>query len=400
MRITSVRILPFVSKVLGFSLFLLTETMAQMPTRPVDRVAPAVEEDYTWWYLTLLVLALALGGAVAWWYKTKFAKPKADVVIPESEDYDPDSLDADAELAWLKRISKKKSKQGELPSGMPRASRALKKNGLGSLEGEKGAGFEETKKKIKQAQFEKLPVNGFTGLNPTKPFDALPVMNDDALLSAIEQTQCEDEEDPEIRELAIRILARFRSRNAVEALSQVAMYDISSSLRSKAVLVLAEFDHESVFESILLCCADPTREVRAAAARALFNLNFDRADAWARIAECGDDFRMIQAARAAIESDLVKRSIERLTHEDIKHAYEAFALVALLIRAGETDEIFEVLESHADQFVKLGLIRVFRVFEDERVTARLVSYMERNTLPENIGKAVNDCIKNARLVPA
>ncbi len=74
------------------------------------------------------------------------------------------------------------------------------------------------------------------------------------------------------------------------------MYDISSNLRSKAVSVLADFDHESVFETVLLCCADPTREVRAAAARALFNLSFERSDSWARIAQCDDEFRMVQAA--------------------------------------------------------------------------------------------------------
>jgi hypothetical protein len=109
---------------------------------------------------------------------------------------------------------------------------------------------------------------------------------------------------------------------------------------------------------------------------------------------------MVQSARAAIESDLVERSIERLIHEDVKHSYEAFALVALLIKSGETLEIFSFLESHADNFVKLALIRVFSVVEDERATKKLFSYMERNTLPDEIGKAVNECIKAPRLVPA
>ncbi|NNE67182.1 MAG: hypothetical protein HKN33_11510, partial [Pyrinomonadaceae bacterium] len=279
-------------------------------------------------------------------------------------------------------------------------SRVLKKDDLSSIKDGTGRSFDETKKKLQQIQFDKLPVNRFDDLNEPKHFDALPISNDDALMSAIEQTHCEDEEDPEIREVSIRILARFRTRNSIEALEQVAKYDVSSSLRSKAVAILAEFDHESVFETILLCGADPTREVRAAAARALFQLSFDRADAWARIANCGDEFRMVQAARAAIESDLVERSIERLIHEDLNHSYEAFALIALLIRAGETMEIFQILESHADQFVKLALLRVFKVIQDERTIPMLYSYMERNTLPELLGKAVNDCIKSADLVPA
>ncbi len=64
------------------------------------------------------------------------------------------------------------------------------------------------------------------------------------------------------------------------------------------------------------------------------------------IAESEEDGRMIQAARAAIEGDLVERSLVRLVHEDKKAAFEAFALVALLIKAGETQVVFNALENH------------------------------------------------------
>ncbi len=65
--------------------------------------------------------------------------------------------------------------------------------------------------------------------------------------------------------------------------------------------------------------------------------------------------------RAAIESDLVERSVERLVSEDLKQAYEAFTVIALLISAGETMELFQILESHSDQFIKLALVRVFKI---------------------------------------
>lgn len=383
------------TKLLFAILLFSVAAMSQMPTRAVP-AAPPPQEDFTWWYISIFVLFIALAGAVGFWYKKKYGLSEG----PSAESGNGE-VDVDAELAWLKSVSKKKKgKSKNYPKGLPRTSRVLNKDDISSIKDGTGRSFDETKKKLQQIQFDKLPVNRFDDLNEPKHFDALPISNDDALMSAIEQTHCEDEEDPEIREVSIRILARFRTRNSIEALEQVAKYDVSSSLRSKAVAILAEFDHESVFETILLCGADPTREVRAAAARALFQLSFDRADAWARIANCGDEFRMVQAARAAIESDLVERSIERLIHEDLNHSYEAFALIALLIRAGETMEIFQILESHADQFVKLALLRVFKVIQDERTIPMLYSYMERNTLPELLGKAVNDCIKSADLVPA
>ncbi|NNE67478.1 MAG: HEAT repeat domain-containing protein, partial [Pyrinomonadaceae bacterium] len=258
------------TKLLFTILLFSVAAMSQMPTRAVP-AAPPPQEDFTWWYISIFVLFIALAGAVGFWYKKKYGLSEGS-----SAESGNGEKNVDAELAWLKSASnKKKGKSKNYPTGLPRTSRVLKKDDLSSIKDGTGRNFDETKKKLQQIQFDKLPVNRFDGLNEPKYFDALPISNDDALMSAIEQTHCEDEEDPEIREVSIRILARFRTRNSIEALEQVAKYDISSSLRSKAVAILAEFDHQSVFETILLCGADPTREVRAAAARALFQLSFD-----------------------------------------------------------------------------------------------------------------------------
>ncbi len=249
-------------------------------------------------------------------------------------------------------------------------------------------------------KFEKLPINSFKELTEAKPFDLLPIGNDEALMNAIDQTQDEQEEDENVRELAVKILAKFKTRNSIEALSDVALYDLSASLRSKAIGILADFDHESVFESLLLGCADPTREVRAASAKALFHVSFDRADAWARIAQSEDEYRIVQVARAAIESDLVDRSIDRLVHEDHNYAYEAFALIALLVKAGETEEIFQALENHRDTFVKLAILKVLKALKDERVLPRIYSYIERNSLPEDLSNAATEVIKTCKAVHA
>ncbi len=219
-------------------------------------------------------------------------------------------------------------------------------------------------------------------------------------MSAIEQVHEEYEDDIEVRELALRILAKFRKRNSIEALSQIVLYDVASQLRSKAVTILAEFDHESVFDTVLLACADPTREVRAAAARALFQLTFDRGEAWTRLAWCEDNFKIIQSARAAIESNLVERSIDRLVHKDEKYAYEAFALIALLVKAGETKEIFEVIENHTDRIVKLAILRTLKVLRDETVLPDLYSFVERNSLNEELSFVANEVIKSCELVTA
>ena len=221
-----------------------------------------------------------------------------------------------------------------------------------------------------------------------RTFDPLLISNDESLISAIEQTYDEFEEDEQVRELAVRVLAAFKTRNSVEALSQVALYDLSSNVRSKAVAILADYDHESVFETILSACADPTREVKAAAARALFKVSFDRSDAWTRISESGDTYKMKHAARAAIAGGLLERSFDRLIHQDSKVVYEAVALVALLINAGETDEIFKAIEYHRHTGVKLALLHVIKVLKNEETLSGLYSLLEVGNLPTDIKEAV------------
>ncbi len=254
--------------------------------------------------------------------------------------------------------------------------------------------------KMRRLQYAQLPINSFSQLAPAKRYTPLPTSNDAALLSAIEQANEEFEEDEAVRELALKVLAMFRTTNSVEALAQIALYDLSSNLRSKAVTTLTEFDHESVFETILLACADPTREVRAAAARGLFRLSFDRAHAWKRLLESDDSFRMTHAARAAIEAGIVAKSLDRLIHEDVKVAYEAFALTSLLIKAGETGEIFEAIREHKDERVKFALLHVIKVHKDAAMLEKLARLQREASLPPEVAERLRETIKSFEAVTA
>lgn len=370
---------------------LAMEIAAQI--RQVTVPQPEAAEDYTWWYVMLAVLAVGLGGAIVWWLKNKKAEKKEleKYEASQKDSWEPESLDADKELEWLRRnqtvldSSHKKRKPKRMPQ--PEVYEVA----------------EEVKSEPVVAEVKPdgpLPVFGFTELLPSKPFSPLPLSNNESLLSGIEQTQEEDEEDEEVRDLAVRILAAFKNRNSVEALSQVALYDLSSSLRSKAVSTLADFDHESVFETILLAGADPTREVRAAAARGLSRLSFDRADAWARIAESGEEGRMRQVTRAAMEGGFIERSIDRLVHRDQKYAYEAFVLLAIIIKSGEVTPIFEALKNHKDPNVKLAILHVIKVIKNHNALDGLYSLLEEKNLPTELKDEVSKTIEQIGFVMA
>jgi hypothetical protein len=396
----------------SLTLFFAVETWAQMPSVHVPKredetattaAAPPVEDD-TWWYVTVFLLMLGLAGALFWWYNTKKAAQleqsgdRNKQLNPKNKNSDADAVDAEKEMEWYRKNQKSMGKKdnSRLPKNSPQVGAAIGSAAVKNSENTNAAGAGE----IRVWKFEELPISSFLELQPAKEYDLLPLSNDPDLMSAIEQANEEFEEDEEVRSLSLRILTAFKTRNAVEALGQIALYDVSSNLRSKSVTTLAEFDHASVFENLLLACADPTREVRAAAARGLFRLSFDRSDAWTRIAESKDVFRMKQAARAAAEADLVERSFDRLIHPDRKVAYEAFTLTALLIKAGESERIFMTIAKHRDEKVKLALLHVLSVVKDEETLPSLYALLEQSSTTKEIKEKADQIIHSFELVPA
>ncbi|MEP6945743.1 MAG: HEAT repeat domain-containing protein [Acidobacteriota bacterium] len=381
--------------------------MAQTAALQKERDMVDSSSGLPWFSIIFLVIAVLGGGAFLWWRKTR---PKSEANFgydnrlqdrksrAASEDLD---VDAEKELEWFRKAKKSSPKADQRTEDERRVS----KRRLSELNSSQGliipnVSAAELQEKLRRLQYAQLPINSFIQLTDARPYDQLAISSDPALLSAIEQVNEEFEDDEAVRDLAVRILAAFKFRNSVESLSQVALYDVSAAVRSKAVTTLTEFDHESVFETILLACADPTREVRAAAARGLFRLSFDRAEAWKRLIATHDEFRMRQAARAAIESGILQKSLDRLLHDEMRISYEAFTLVALLIKAGELSPIFEALRDHTDERVRLALIHVLKVVKDERSLAELEEMIHDNVFSDDMLTRAKEAVKGLEPVPA
>lgn len=342
-------------------------------------------DDGAWMYSVGFALFFAACIGMLLWMRSK---KKAEAAVSRSREngrkrdaWDSDALDGDKELEWLRKnndtINRKRPKKPArkpLPKeGAPMPAPVLSKE-------------------IQLAAASELPFNNILRLEYPEGIEPLPAIDDEALLEAIEQVMDEFNDDEEMKELSLRIIAAHKTSNSVEALSQLALYDLSSNTRCRAIEILGEFDHETVFETIILACADPTREVRAAAARALTRLGFNRADAWARICLLNEEFRMRQIARAAIEGGLVDRYFDRLTHKDYKQAYEAFALFTLLLKARETGPIATALESHQSQMVRLAIVHVIKVNKEKDSLPYLVKLAERKDLPKEVWESVEDAI--------
>lgn len=397
----------FLFAICNFILF-VSSLLAQVKLVTPQRSQPEAAEDNTLWYIALAILAAGLIGTVIWYFKDKKSKKEQASEAAKNrknKSLEDNSVDFDSELEWFRKnkgIVDKNSKRN--PKAKNNPLRVSAKSTIINVKDDDlqlDENLEEVfTKKLEKLQFSQLPISRFDRIELPRPYSQLAISNDDALMSAIEQTQDEFEEDEMIRDLAVRILARFKTKNSVEALSQVALYDLSSALRSKAVGVLSDFDHESVFETLLLACADPTREIRAAAARGLFRLSFDRADCWMRLAESDDEFKMRHSARAAIAGGLVERSFDRLIHDDRKIAYEVMALIILLIRAGETEEVFDALENHKNINVRKGILHIIKTSKEHNALDGLYSLLERGKLDEEMREEIDKLVEEIGLVPA
>ena len=393
-----------ISSRIGFAILFSTactlNSMAQSRI-PIDLQADASSAGI-WPYIIILIVLASLGIVYYLWKQSKRSIELVDANSGKnskdyySSEYDSSDVDADKELEWLRKAKKSSPKPQNITYGLKKSESnpAPRNDAKSSSVLDTPADRKAFQDKMRMLQYAQLPINSFGDLMPPKSFEPLQISNAKALLDAIEQTNPDVEDDESVRDVSIKVLAAFRTWNSVDALSQMALYDLSASLRAKAVTVLADFDHESVFESILLCCADPTREVRAAAARGLFRLNFDRSEAWKRIIETRDEFRMRQAVRAAVESGIAAKSFERLVHEDLKIAYEAFTLVALMIRAGEYNEIFDAITNHKDERVKYALLHVLRAIKDERSLAGLDDLVRNGSCSKTVLDKANDVIKS------
>jgi HEAT repeat protein len=191
-------------------------------------------------------------------------------------------------------------------------------------------------------------------LEMSMPVENLPIDSDDpSLLEALNALESPNVEE---RSEALKIIVQFRVQNAVDAIAGIARNDPASTIRSLAISSLGTINHESVFAAVLMGMADESREVRAAAARSINRLSFDRADAYARVTETSDDTTLRCVAQACIQAGIVSQNLDRLTYADHRQAYETFSLICLLTKAGMNEPILEAIADHPRMDVRLKAI--------------------------------------------
>ncbi|HEX3559766.1 MAG TPA: HEAT repeat domain-containing protein [Pyrinomonadaceae bacterium] len=227
-------------------------------------------------------------------------------------------------------------------------------------------------------------------LGPAEEVEALPEwIEDETLQGALERLQ---NADVDSRVHSAQQLAQFQVRRAVEALAAMARHDSEPAVRSAAVTSLGLINHESVFAPVIIALADDSREVRAAAARALSRVSFDRADAYVRVIESTDGETLAEVAEACIKAGLSAQAINRLASEDRRQAYEAFSLLSLCAKAGQTQPILDTIECHRDIEVRLACIRLLDISAQPELGERLALIAGNGGVPERVRRAILETV--------
>ncbi|MDQ4122158.1 MAG: HEAT repeat domain-containing protein [Acidobacteriota bacterium] len=357
----------------------------------------SVPDDYTMVYLGLVIIAAAVG-LIFWsrWKKKQvqlYPKSKTETTIRRAGSRPVSNNGKERKVDdWIQAGFNESKKRPVEKTNLNGASKKMN-----SVPAKKASddfqAFQKNGSSKETPLFNESSVDSsFWQLTPPTSVHPLPsAANDESVMDAIEQLK-EEDDDEMMRSLAIRVLTAAKTRESVEGLSQVALYDASARHRIEAIMALAAFDHEAVFEPILLAGADPSREVRAAAARALSRLSFDRSDAFVRIIGCNDPERLRLAALACVESGFATRAFERLSSSDGKQSYEAFAILTLLVKAGEFRPIMQTIAEHPSLQVRLATVKVLHNLNSSKMSAALYELSLKEDLPEEVKNALKELL--------
>jgi HEAT repeat protein len=217
-------------------------------------------------------------------------------------------------------------------------------------------------------------------------FQALPSgAGDEDLRQALAELESADEH---VRAVAAQQLGLHPVNESVTALTNTVVNDAEASVRAAAVASLGSIDHESVFAAVLIGLADESRIVRAAAARTMTGLHFDRADAYVRIMETAAPDMLKRVAHACVQTGVFAQAVDRLASEDRHQAYEAFSLFSLLARARESEPILDAIRKHKDEEVRLAAVRVLNLEPNTSLAPKLREIVSSDGVPESVRTAV------------
>ena len=132
--------------------------------------------------------------------------------------------------------------------------------------------------------------------------------------------------------------------------------------------------------------------MRDAAARALYTLADDRADSFTRALREAPVERRRRIGAAIASSGLADEAISNLTGESRDKTYDAFSLLFLMAKAGETAPLIRAIETHSDNEVRLAVVKLLALSGQREILPSFRRLAVRGSLPTEVRSAVMEAI--------
>lgn len=162
--------------------------------------------------------------------------------------------------------------------------------------------------------------------------------------------------------------------------------------RAAAVGNLPRVGGEDAFRQISSAFDDQSLEVRSAAARAMFELQEDRAAAFTRALREASPERRRKIGSAIASSGLANDAIRNLTGESRDKTYDAFSLLFLMSKAGEVQPLMRAIEEHPNVEVRLAVVKLLALSGQPDILPAFRRMAVRGSLPPEVRSAVMEAI--------
>ena len=162
--------------------------------------------------------------------------------------------------------------------------------------------------------------------------------------------------------------------------------------RASALHELAKLNGDDSFRLISKSFDDPSADVRNEAARALHELQSDRAASFTRALREASPERRRRIGAALAESGLAAEAVDNLTGEGRERTYDAFSLLFLMAKAGEVKPLMHAIEEHQNTEVRLAVVKLLALSGQAEIVPAFRRLAVRGSLPSEVRSAVMEAI--------
>jgi HEAT repeat protein len=195
-----------------------------------------------------------------------------------------------------------------------------------------------------------------------------------------------------VAETSEKGVAPFDEFSTVPASIQQRLASREADERASAIVELSHVDTDEAFQQICAAFDDDAKEVRAAAARALYELRDDRAESFTRALREAASERRRHIGAAIASSGLAGDAISQLTGESREKTYEAFSLLFLMAKAGEVQPLIRAIEGHPNSEVRLAVVKLLALSGQKEILPAFRRLAVRGSLPTEVRSAVMEAI--------